>query len=157
MNIDSEINQLKKELRRCVDLLDGECKLPDGSNADTRNAHALLGDFEKKDEPSFVLIPIEKVTPDEINKFKTDLEAMMLKYHNEHWPNNPKPVVTIEEGRKFFKVKRENSTYAFIEKATGNVFKSASHSAPAKGIRGNIRDANVMEVCCGPISVVYFR
>jgi hypothetical protein len=33
------------ELARCVHLLDGACRLPDGSNADTRNAHALLGDF----------------------------------------------------------------------------------------------------------------
>lgn len=42
---------LQLELRRCVDLLDGYCTCPDGSNADTRNAHALLGDF---DEPSEV-------------------------------------------------------------------------------------------------------
>ena len=36
---------IRKEMRRLVDLLDGECTLPDGSNADTLHAHALLGDF----------------------------------------------------------------------------------------------------------------
>lgn len=39
------ILKLIEELARCVALLDGACTLPDGSNADTRNAHALLGDF----------------------------------------------------------------------------------------------------------------
>lgn len=34
-------------LRRLVDLLDGDCTLPDGSNADTMEAHALLGDFDE--------------------------------------------------------------------------------------------------------------
>ena len=49
----SKIEELRQELRRCLTLLDGECTLPDGSNADTRNAHALLGDFaeNKKSHP----------------------------------------------------------------------------------------------------------
>lgn len=33
------------EMRRLVDLLDGDCTMPDGSNADTSQAHAMLGDF----------------------------------------------------------------------------------------------------------------
>lgn len=35
----------ERELRRLVDLLDGDCTLPDGSSADTTWAHAVLGDF----------------------------------------------------------------------------------------------------------------
>lgn len=38
--------KLAAELRRCVDLLDGACVLPDGSNADTSQAHHLLRDFD---------------------------------------------------------------------------------------------------------------
>lgn len=38
---------LRAELRRLVDLLDGPCTLPDGTNADTTVAHALLGDFRR--------------------------------------------------------------------------------------------------------------
>jgi hypothetical protein len=97
------------------------------------------------------------VTDEEIKKFEVDLRTMMIEYHDKNWPTNPKPVITIEVGRKFFKVKRDNSTYAFIEKATGNIFKPAGHAAPAKGIRGNIRDANAIGHICGPISVIYFR
>ena len=43
--LQKDMATIRKELRRCVDLLDGECVRPDGSNADTTNAHALLGDF----------------------------------------------------------------------------------------------------------------
>lgn len=39
------VDEMRAEMRRLVDLLDGECMLPDGSNADTSKAHALLGDF----------------------------------------------------------------------------------------------------------------
>ena len=46
----NEIIALRAELTRCVFLLDGACVLPDGSNADTRKAHALLGDFEKQED-----------------------------------------------------------------------------------------------------------
>ena len=46
----NEIIALRAELMRCVFLLDGACTLPDGSNADTSNAHALLGDFEKQED-----------------------------------------------------------------------------------------------------------
>ena len=41
------IIKMRAELARCVSLLDGACTLPDGSNADTSKAHALLGDFDK--------------------------------------------------------------------------------------------------------------
>lgn len=41
------LHGLKCELRRCVTLLDGDCTMPDGSNADTQNAHALLGDWDE--------------------------------------------------------------------------------------------------------------
>ena len=37
-------NAILSEMRRMVLLLDGQCTLPDGSNADTSAAHALLGD-----------------------------------------------------------------------------------------------------------------
>ena len=33
-----------RQLRRLADLLDGDCTLPDGSNADTSWLHAQLGD-----------------------------------------------------------------------------------------------------------------
>jgi hypothetical protein len=46
----NKTDALKNELQRCVDLLDGECTRPDGSNADTTEAHALLGHFGQQKE-----------------------------------------------------------------------------------------------------------
>jgi hypothetical protein len=41
------IEAMRRELRRLVDLCDTEATMFDGSNPDTRAAHALLGDFNK--------------------------------------------------------------------------------------------------------------
>jgi hypothetical protein len=45
-------------------------------------------------------------------------------------------------GSKYFKVEMTShgsrSVYSFIEKSTGNIFKAAGWSAPAKGIRGSV-------------------
>jgi regulator of RNase E activity RraB len=41
------IEAMRRELRRLVDLCDTEATMFDGSNPDTRAAHALLGDFDK--------------------------------------------------------------------------------------------------------------
>lgn len=54
--IETETEKLRLELRRCIDLLDGECTRPDGSNADTTNAHALLGDFTSDESPNTVIM-----------------------------------------------------------------------------------------------------
>lgn len=41
------IEAMRRELRRLVNLCDTEATMFDGSNPDTRAAHALLGDFDK--------------------------------------------------------------------------------------------------------------
>jgi hypothetical protein len=48
----------------------------------------------------------------------------------------------ISFGRKYVKIIRGSSVYAFIEISTGNIYKSASWSAPAKHVRGNIYNDN---------------
>lgn len=45
---------------------------------------------------------------------------------------------TVQEGRKYIKVTRDGSVFAFIDKKTGDIFKPASWQAPAKGVRGNL-------------------
>ena len=49
-HFDDIICELKKELNRCVVLLDGECTardiFGDEYNVDTRHAHYLLGNFD---------------------------------------------------------------------------------------------------------------
>lgn len=43
------INALEVELRKCVTMMDGECTMKDGSNANTWDAHKLLGDYDGKE------------------------------------------------------------------------------------------------------------
>jgi hypothetical protein len=50
---------------------------------------------------------------------------------------------TIESGRKYHKIVMNDGTqrscHAFVDKKTGEVYKSASWSAPAKGVRYDLR------------------
>ena len=46
------------------------------------------------------------------------------------------------------------SAYGFVDKATGDIFKSASWAVPAKGVRGNIFSDNATD-CCQQFSIVY--
>jgi hypothetical protein len=57
-----------------------------------------------------------------------------------------------EEGRKYFKIIMETdsgsrSVHAFVDKKTGEVFKSASWKAPAKGARYNLLSIESREEC----------
>ncbi len=55
------------------------------------------------------------------------------------------PRIELEEGSKNIRVMTvgtQRSAYCFIEKANGNLLKTASWKAPAKGARGNIFNEN---------------
>jgi hypothetical protein len=63
----------------------------------------------------------------------------------------------LEEGRKYYKLIYRTgisrSVHCFINKTTGDVLKSASWNAPAKGVRYNLMDDNSRELCyskCDP-------
>lgn len=58
-------------------------------------------------------------------------------------PNLMVPEIKISEGGRFFKVFRTEGTVsksvvAFVDKATGDIFKPATWNAPAKHARGNV-------------------
>jgi len=50
----------------------------------------------------------------------------------------------IEWGRKFAKINiiswGQKSVHCFVEMATGDIYKAATFRAPAKGVRGNIKN-----------------
>ena len=58
---------------------------------------------------------------------------------------------TFETGRKYHKVimnaHGSRSVHAFIDKNTGDVYKSASFKAPAAGVRYNLMDTASRELC----------
>ena len=51
---------------------------------------------------------------------------------NASFPTLSKPVFELEELIVRYRIKRDNSAFAFVDKATGDVLKPASWSAPAK-------------------------
>ncbi len=57
----------------------------------------------------------------------------------------------IEEGRKYLKVvmvaNGQHSVHCFVDKNTGEVYKSATWKSPAKGIRFNLLDDKSRERC----------
>jgi hypothetical protein len=57
----------------------------------------------------------------------------------------------IESGRKYHKLVHRTcgsqSVHCFIDKKTGEVYKSASWKAPAKGVRYNLLDDSSREEC----------
>lgn len=63
-------------------------------------------------------------------------------------------------GGKYYKICHSRdgitpeSSYAFVDKKTGDLYKSASYKQPAKGIRGNINDDSGL-AACDQYSVVY--
>lgn len=59
------------------------------------------------------------------------------------WENGKYPTFEIKEGVRFYKiisVDSQTSVFCFVEKATGDIYKAATWSQPAKGVRGNIFD-----------------
>jgi hypothetical protein len=56
-------------------------------------------------------------------------------------------------GKRFYKICRSrdgikpNSSYAFVDKVTGELYKAASWSAPANYSRGNINDSSGLDAC----------
>ena len=57
----------------------------------------------------------------------------------------------IEEGKKYLKIIMENlgsrSVHCFVDKNTGDVYKSASWKSPAKGVRYNLLNKESRENC----------
>ena len=57
----------------------------------------------------------------------------------------------LDEGRKYYKLIHKNSSsrsvHCFIDKSSGDVYKSASWKSPAKGVRYNLLDDNSRELC----------
>lgn len=69
----------------------------------------------------------------------------------------PLPKFTIQDGKRYIRVFRDNSCYAFIDKTTGDVLMPASYKAPAKHPRGNIFGPDNGLDCTGPYGIAYLK
>lgn len=65
-------------------------------------------------------------------------------------PDEKRPRVEVDEGRKYYKVviqhEHQRTVHSFVEKVSLDVYKAASWNAPAKGVRYNlIRDMETLK------------
>jgi hypothetical protein len=84
-----------------------------------------------------------------MNNFETAFNSFFEKtinlhtnYMNDNYPNNPIENMTYRTGKKYVKIMRNTSVFAFVDMTNGDVLKAASFRAPAKKARGNIFDAS---------------
>ena len=81
-------------------------------------------------------------------EFETALKTWIegaTKIYNDHmaqvFPTLPLESLELRKGRKYVKVVKGGSAFAFIDITNGNVLKPANWKSPAKKVRGNIFDS----------------
>lgn len=79
------------------------------------------------------------------------------KYIAEHFTSLAPENFRSDDGRRYIRVWRGNSVYAFIDKTNGDVLKADSWKKPAKHARGNIHNPDNGLTCTGPYGIVYLR
>ncbi len=82
---------------------------------------------------------------------------------NEKWPKVEfGHSFMFTEGKKYWKIcmtrdgVKPSSSYGFVDRSNGDLYKAASFAAPAKHVRGNINDESGLNAC-NEYSVQYLR
>jgi hypothetical protein len=92
-----------------------------------------------------------------VKTFFEGVKHISDQYMDRNFPRNPRPVFELEELIVRWRVVRDRSAFCFIDKATGDVLKAASWSAPAKHARGNVFDQHNGLAQIGPYGPAYLR
>lgn len=93
----------------------------------------------------------------EFKAFYEGLVERITGYFKKEYPTLAPPKYSFKKGKKFVKIIRDTSVYAFIQIDNGDVLRPASWNAPAKHARGNIYADDHGLGCCGPYGVAYLR
>lgn len=76
-----------------------------------------------------------------LNNFVNLVQQMQNEHYRRNLPNLKIPTITVDQGKRYAKIvvngEHQRTVYCFIDK-NGDILKSASWKAPAKGVRGNI-------------------
>ena len=119
--------------------------VPEGEHCGECSEYLCPDCFEATDE--------EPTIDDLIQSFVWEVTAMVNKHHvRMTYPPITRTEHGIDWNRKYARVWQQSkgnsnsrSVYCFIDRSTGAILKSASWSAPAKGIRGFVTDENRMQ------------
>ncbi len=99
-----------------------------------------------------------------LDSFVNGCQAIIDAYHAENHPESDFGTkLTVDpKGRKYARIVSSDNfssryVYCFVDKTNGNVLKSASWAAPAKGARGNIFNDDSGLGRMGPFGTGYNR
>jgi hypothetical protein len=84
-------------------------------------------------------------TIERIESYVSEIEqAQRVEWECSKFDMNNVPEFGIEMGKRFARITKtswkQKSVHCFVEITTGDIYKAAGWSAPAKGIRGNINN-----------------
>lgn len=96
----------------------------------TSNLDEHLQSFFKGCQAIYNKGSIESI--ERFNQSNPGKTPLPLNFHDKEW--------SLSIGKRYAKIICEGSAFCFVDLTTGDVLKSASWSAPAKGSRGNIFD-----------------
>lgn len=102
-------------------------------------------------------MPTVTMTTPELESFMEGCRKVISDHHSKMGYLGEPKKLHLEEGRRYIKVVRDTSAWAFIDKTNGAVLKVASWSAPAKHARGNIFDDFNGLKLIGPYGPAYLR
>ena len=82
------------------------------------------------------------------------LTQILEQHYIQQYPDSTnKLTFTVETGRRYLKIIQDNSVHAFVDKTTGDVYKPASWSAPAKHIRFTFQNVDHLKFLLNPDNV----
>lgn len=92
------------------------------------------------------------VIPEQISDYVKEVAAAKAKEWAMYKFDMTKvPTFDVEMGKRFAKIVvtswGQKSVHCFVEISTGDLYKAATWSAPAKGVRGNIANAKKPLLC----------
>ena len=81
-----------------------------------------------------------------LNKMINRIDEQYGEYYKKNLTNLSYSPITVNKGRRFDKLVQDNSVYCFVEKSTGDVYKSATWKQPytqgKNPVRGSIYDTS---------------
>ena len=98
--------------------------------------------------PTIAIMPDHQLSVTElVEKWCVQLCEVLTRDYEKRY-DNYRCRFHLSSGRKYWKIlETEGSVHAFVDKKTGEVYKPASWSSPAKGVRYDLRIIKEREAC----------